>query len=86
MTVQLDQNSKVSVNVCDTHYGHKKSLEDLRVLTHQHEMIAAKISHKVSRERILDDRQESVSETFHRQHLDRQELPNLERALAPQNV
>lgn len=87
MTVQLDQNGKVSVNVCYTHYGHKKSLEHLRVPTRQREMIAAKISNGVSRQRILDDIRESVSETFHRQHLlDRQDLANLERAFALQNV
>lgn len=51
------------------------------------EMIAAKISNDVSRQRILDDIRKSASETFHRQHLlDRQDLANLERAFALQNV
>ena len=87
MTVQLDLNGKVSVNVCYTHYGHRKSLEHLRVPTRQRDMIAAKIKNGVSRQRILDDIRESVSKAFHRQHLiDRQDLANIERAFDLQNV
>ena len=87
MTVQLDQNGKARVNVCYTHYGHGKSLEHLRVPTRQREMIAAKMKNGVSRQRILDDIRESVSENFHRQHLiNRQDLANFERAFALQNV
>ena len=87
MTARVYQNGQVSVSVCHTHHGHSKSLQHLRIPTRQREMIAAKIQQGVSRERILDDIRESVSATFHRQHLvDRQDLANVERAFALQNV
>ena len=69
------------VSLCRTHHGHRKMLQHLRVPKRQREMIAAKIRHGVSRERVLDDIRQSVSSTFHRQHLvDRQDLANLQRA------
>lgn len=87
MTARVYQNGQVGVSVCHTHHGHSKPLHHLRVPTRQREMIAAKIQQGVSRERILDDIRQSVSATFHRQHLvDRQDLAKVERAFALQNV
>ena len=87
MTARVYENGNISLSVCHTHHGHSKTLQHLRVPKRQREMIAAKIQHGVSRERILDDIRQSVSSTFHRQHLvDRQDLANLQRPYALENV
>ena len=87
MTVKVDHEGQVNVDVCYTHHGHSKSLEHLRLPKCQRAMIAAKIQQGVTRERILDDIRESVGETFRRQHLiERQDLANLERAFGLHKV
>ena len=81
ITIKVDHEEQVHVDICYTHHGHRKSLEHLRLPKCQRAMISAKIQQVVTRERILDHICESVAETFQRQH-----LANLERAFGLQRV
>lgn len=87
MTARVYLNSQVSVSACHSNHGQSKTLQHLPLPKWQHKMMAAKIQHGVSRERILDNIRQSVNSTFNRQHLvDRQDLANLQRAYTLKNV
>ena len=81
ITIKVDHEEQVHVDICYTHHGHRKSLEHLRLPKCQRAMIAAKIQQGVTRERIIDHIRESLGETFQRQH-----LANLESAFGLQRV
>ena len=51
MTARVYLNGQVSVSACHSNHGQSKTL--------QHKMIAAKIQHGVSRERVLDNIRQS---------------------------
>lgn len=81
MTARVYLNSQVSVSACHSNHGQSKTLQHLPLPKWQHKMMAAKIQHGVSRERILDNIRQSVNSTFNRQ-----DLANLQRAYTLKNV
>ena len=51
ITIKVDHEKQVHVDICYTRHGHRKSLEHLRLPKCQRAMIAAKIQQGVTRER-----------------------------------
>ena len=69
VTTTTKSNGFLHVDVCYTHYGHKKKLQHLRITNWQRRDIAVKIRAGIHRDRILDDVRQSVAESLHRHHL-----------------
>lgn len=87
MTVSIFPDKTVKVDAVLTHYGHEKELQHLRICKRKRQEIAAKLKQGVSRENILDEVRESVTENLGRHHLlARKDLANIERAYGLQTV
>lgn len=87
MTVSIFPDKTVKLDAVLTHYGHEKELQHLRICKRKRQEIAAKLKQGVSRENILDEVRESVTENLGRHHLlARKDLANIERAYRLQTV
>lgn len=82
IVVKYEADTKITAEVCYTHYGHEKELQHIRLPKEKRQELAAKLKHGVPKDRILSDIRESVSEdTLSRQHLlERKDLSNIQKA------
>ena len=81
VTTTTKSNGFVHVDVCYTHYGHKKELQHLRIPNWRRRDIAVKIRVGIHCDRILDDVRQSVAESLHRHHLlERKDITNIQKS------
>ena len=81
MTATTANDGHVDVDVCYTHYGHEHELQHIRISKIKRREIALMIREGISRDRVLDEIRESLSDDLHRQHLaDKKDLCNISTA------
>ena len=87
MTATTANDGHVDVDVCYTHYGHEHELQHIRISKIKRREIALKIREGISRDRVLDEIRESLSNDLHRQHLvDKKDLCNISTAYGLDNI